>query len=207
MVRHLVYYREHHNTETEQLPHFPLSQKTFKMYGELIIMWCWHRGWPHLVTIQSDPAHILLPGSLLPLSSQLPGINNRSIYWVTIWPESEADTADSHPHRFNCPHFFLVLSWYYFPLSSSQWWMYLQIFLPSFVLSQLYNWPARASVSRVSAPRVRWNWSHYRDGITATSEQPRPALWAAILKSQYWHCIEPSLSLSLPYKILITSTE
>ena len=197
MVRHLVYYREHHNTETEQLPHhFPLSQKTFKMYGELIIMWCWHRGWPHLVTIQSDPAHILLPGSLLPLSSQLPGINNRSIYWVTIWPESEPDTADSHPHshRFTCPHFFLVLSWYYFSLSSSQWWMYLQIFLPSFVLSQLYNWPARASVSRVSAPRVRWNWSHYRDGITA--HQTSPALWAAILKSQYWHCIEPSLSLS-----------
>ena len=38
MVRHLVYYREHHNTDTEQLPHFPLSQKTSKMYGELIIM-------------------------------------------------------------------------------------------------------------------------------------------------------------------------
>lgn len=38
MVRHLVYYREHHNTETEQLAHFSLNQKTFKMYGELIIM-------------------------------------------------------------------------------------------------------------------------------------------------------------------------
>ena len=38
------------------------------------------------------------------------------------------------------------------------------------------------------------------DPITETesvqSDQPRPTLWAAILKSQYWHCIEPSLWLA-----------
>lgn len=139
------------------------------------------------------PSH-LIAGLEPPSPPQLPGINNRSIYWVTICTVTDTQT-DSHPSQvhlpsvlFSCPDIFL------FPLSSSRWWMYLQIFLPSFVLSQLYNWPARASVSRVSAPRVGWNWSHYGDGITATSD---PAPRAAILKSQYWHYIEPLLRLSL----------
>ena len=140
------------------------------------------------------------------LSSQLPGINNRSIYWVTICSESQIYTFWLSP-----PFALLTLIFIANPDIISpgaavlfpKWWMYLQIFLPSFVLSQLYNWPARASVSRVSAPRGGWNWSHYGDGITATSAtQPSPL--AAILKSQYWHCIEPSLS---PYIILITRTE
>ena len=127
---------------------------------------------------------------------------------------TESRYVQSHRYTFSLspPCSFLILSsliaiLILFPLlllSSSQWWMYLQIFLPSFVLSQLYNWAARVSVSRVSGPRVRWNWSHYT-GITATSASQ----WRELQSSKVNIDIVLSpLSGSLgPYKILITRTE
>ena len=134
------------------------------------------------------------------LSSQLPGINNRSIYWVTIRTVTDIHRQTLTPRRYICPaQFFLVILIFLVPLSSSRWWMYLQIFLPSFVLSQLYNWPARASVSRVSAPRGGWNWSHYGDGITATSAtQPPSCNPQKSILTLYW-ASPPTHSVRIKY--------
>ena len=111
--------------------------------------------------------------SLSPLRLSSPA-SITGLFTESRYVQSQIHRQTLTPRRYICPQFFLVILIFLVPPSSSRWWMYLQIFLPSFVLSQLYNWPARASVSRVSAPRVRWNWSHYGDGITATSDPASP---------------------------------
>ena len=151
--------------------------------------------WPrsHLIAGLGPPSPPSCPASITGLFTE------------SRYVQSQIHRQTLTPRKYLCPQFFLVILIFLVPLSSSRWWMYLQIFLPSFVLSQLYNWPARASVSRVSAPRGGWNWSHYGDGITATSAtRPRG------LQSSK---VNIDIVLSLPsdplssYKILITDTE
>ena len=145
--------------------------------------------WPrsHLIAGLEPPSPLSSPASITGLFTE------------SRYVQSQIHRQTLTPRKYICPQFFLVILIFLVPLSSSRWWMYLQIFLPSFVLSQLYNWPARASVSRVSAPRGGWNWSHYGDGITATSAtQPPSCNPQKSILTLYW-ASPPTRSVPIKY--------